>query len=636
MSFSFARRCAAAAVLALALIVPSAYAADVVSDPQQLTFGERYDRNPAVVVDGDDVWMFFARSQVACDRIGGTPACDPDQLPTLYDLYVRRSDDGGRTFGPSTRIATNPLEPNFRGRTIAATQLANGDVHVFWANGGSGGNVHHYVKDDASGDFVAQAPIVELDNVGVFNVDATPTDDGSDVLLFTQRAAGAGVDVRTSANNFGDEVLIEGTEGKSIPKVFKDDGGTYRMVVTDDSAWPAVTVHGLSSDDGVDWGSPATLTDLVAPNGEVSHWDPVVAQHPDGRYFLFYAPDLEQGAGVQRIEYRAAPTFAGLASATPAVLTTGLEGTDKHWDYWPEVAVVDGELTAFYTSERTGAETDQGTGHIFRQTITEEPPPPILDSDSDGLVDGSDCAPNDDTKPAQGGADANCDGTIDPPAIRDTDGDGIVDGSDCAPNDATRPAEDGADKDCNGEVDSVPQQQAPQQTGGDGGSGTSTGGGTTATATIISLCGFGTVGADLIVCGAEPNKISGLGDDDRLFGGDGNDAINGGNGDDTIGGGGGADRLNGQNHADAIDGGPGNDRISGGSGDDAAIGGVGNDRITGGRGQDVVRSGSGKDVINVRDRRGGDVVSCGSGRDTVVYDRGDIVSRDCERRLRRR
>ena len=49
---------------------------------------------------------------------------------------------------------------------------------------------------------------------------------------------------------------------------------------------------------------------------------------------------------------------------------------------------------------------------------------------------------------------------------------------------------------------------------------------------------------------------------------------------------------------------------------------------------DVVRAGSGKDVINVRDRRGGDVVSCGSGRDTVVYERGDIVSRDCERRLR--
>jgi hypothetical protein len=558
----------------------------------------------------------------------------------LYDLYVRHSDDGGETFGPSTKIATNPLEPNFRGRTIAATQLENGDVHVFWANGGSGGNVHHYVQSAGGDDFAAQAPIVELDNGGVFNVEATPTDDGTDILLFTQRAAGAGVDVRTSANNFGDEQPIEGTEGMSIPKVFKDDGGTYRMVVTDDSAWPSVTVQGLSSDDGVDWGSPATLTELVAPDGDVSHWDPVVGQHPDGRYFLFYAPDLEQGAGVQRIEYRAATTFAGLASATPALLTTGLEGTDKHWDYWPEIAVVDRELTAFYTSERTGAETDQGTAHIFRQTITEEPPPPILDADGDGLVDGSDCAPNDGTKPAAGGPDADCDGVVDadPTPFSDADGDGIVDGSDCSQNDATKPNQNGADADCDGVVDPVPPQIVTVTE-----IRTVTETRTEQVAVPItigplefSLCGPGTPFEDLIVCGAERNVIRGVDGDDRLFGGGGNDTINGGDGDDTIGGSGGHDKLSGQNGADSIDGGTGNDRISGGNGDDSLVGGASKDRITGGRGSDVVRAGSGDDVINVRDRRGGDVVSCGGGRDTVVYESGDIISRDCERKLRRR
>ena len=35
---------------------------------------------------------------------------------------------------------------------------------------------------------------------------------------------------------------------------------------------------------------------IVGPDGDVSHWDPVVGQAPDGRFFLFYAPDLEQGA----------------------------------------------------------------------------------------------------------------------------------------------------------------------------------------------------------------------------------------------------------------------------------------------------------------------------------------------------
>jgi hypothetical protein len=226
---------------------------------------------------------------------------------------------------------------------------------------------------------------------------------------------------------------------------------------------------------------------------------------------------------------------------------------------------------------------DQGVGHIYRSTISAQQPPgpaPVFDDDGDGIVNQADCAPNDPARPARNGADADCDGVVDP-------------------------------------VPTTPQQQG-QQFG------------------AVSLCGLGTAGDDLIVCGAENNTLAGLAGADRIFGGDGNDVLNGGDGDDVLGGGAGNDQLNGQRGDDSLDGGSGADGLSGGDGDDALVGGAGNDRLTGGRGNDVVRGGSGVDTVNVRDHKPGDVVSCGSGRDVVVADRGDVVSRDCERRTIRR
>jgi hypothetical protein len=62
---------------------------------------------------------------------------------------------------------------------------------------------------------------------------------------------------------------------------------------------------------------------------------------------------------------------------------------------------------------------------------------------------------------------------------------------------------------------------------------------------------------------------------------------------------------------------------------------AGNDRIGAGRGADDVDAGSGDDSITSDDesslRRGArDTVRGGPGRDTVVADRRDRISRDCE------
>jgi Ca2+-binding RTX toxin-like protein len=138
----------------------------------------------------------------------------------------------------------------------------------------------------------------------------------------------------------------------------------------------------------------------------------------------------------------------------------------------------------------------------------------------------------------------------------------------------------------------------------------------------------GTDGPDNLFGGRGPTRVFGRGGDDsiqsdtgdRADGGDGNDTLFGtglllgGVGDDRLSVGFGTDRGR-------ADGGPGNDFITGAEGPDSIAGGSGTDRMSGRGGNDSIRARDG-----VRD-----TVRCGAGRDSVSADRGDNVSRDCER-----
>ncbi|MBD2355773.1 hypothetical protein H6G41_14280 [Tolypothrix sp. FACHB-123] len=76
-----------------------------------------------------------------------------------------------------------------------------------------------------------------------------------------------------------------------------------------------------------------------------------------------------------------------------------------------------------------------------------------------------------------------------------------------------------------------------------------------------------------------------------------NDNITTGVGNDTINGGAGNDSINGGAGNDSINGGAGNDSINGGAGNDRINGGDGNDTIVGGGGTDIIDGGAGIDRL---------------------------------------
>ena len=92
-----------------------------------------------------------------------------------------------------------------------------------------------------------------------------------------------------------------------------------------------------------------------------------------------------------------------------------------------------------------------------------------------------------------------------------------------------------------------------------------------------------------------PVDMSGTGDSDSLYGGNGSDTLNGGEGNDSLWGLANDDTL----HGDA-----GNDRLYGGEGNDTLYGDAGTDVLVGGSGNDTLHGGDGNDVL-IGDGQGG-------------------------------
>lgn len=113
----------------------------------------------------------------------------------------------------------------------------------------------------------------------------------------------------------------------------------------------------------------------------------------------------------------------------------------------------------------------------------------------------------------------------------------------------------------------------------------------------------GTSGGDLMgttYVDAQGDEIDGSdGNDDTIFGHEGNDTVDAGTGNDLVYGGVGDDSLNaGSEGEDTLYGEVGNDTLNGGSGNDLLDGGEGDDLLLGGAGADTLQGGLGDDTFS--------------------------------------
>jgi hypothetical protein len=347
------RRLIGMSALALVAITATATVSAAVGQPR--TDGDRYDRNPSVLNAAGTTYLFFARSQSPCNRLAG---CDPDQIPTRYDIYVKLSTNGGKDFGPATLVAANTIaDPTFRGRTIAAT--ANGSaITVFWANGGSQSALYYVTGTGTS--FSAPAPVAGPDLADVFNVEAITR--AGVTYLYTEESdltGPYGVYARTFAAGAASAPTLV-SANKNLPKGIVDSKtGQIRLTYVDASSYPTVDVLVNTSTDGL-----AFASELVAVHEPgVSHWDPQLVQRPNGEFELHSAPDAAAGAAEQQIAETKSKNFVDWKKTHE--ITSGQKGHQTYWDYWPEASLRGNEVVLYYTSERATKTTPAGTGHIW-------------------------------------------------------------------------------------------------------------------------------------------------------------------------------------------------------------------------------------------------------------------------------
>jgi hypothetical protein len=336
---------AALALAAVASLAGAGTASAAVG--QNRTDGTNYDRTPSVVQDGALTDLFFVRSQQPCNRLA-LVACDADNSD--YDLYLKQSPNGGKDYGPAQLVATNPDGPGVhRGRTIAATRDANGDVLVFWASGGNSQPLY-VVRETGSG---WSAQVVPGTSPFVMNVEAVTR--GNQVLLYTEEADGIHAYTYNGATASGGTLIAP---DRNVPKAVVDrENGSVRLTYVRASTSPQVDVYVQTSPTGV---TPGPEQRVISEPG-ASTWDPALAQRPNGRFELYAAPD--HGDGRQQIAETDSNDFVRWSK--PHEITPASKGGTAYWDYWPEPFVLNNKVTLYYTSERATDTQPTGTGHIW-------------------------------------------------------------------------------------------------------------------------------------------------------------------------------------------------------------------------------------------------------------------------------
>ncbi|MGH2754698.1 MAG: sialidase family protein [Actinomycetota bacterium] len=349
---------AIAAAFVSGALATGVQASPIASGTEQvaLTSGAKYDRNPVILEDGTTTDQFFARSQDDCDRIAG---CSADN--SNYDLYYMTSADRGRTWSEPVLMAVNPGPGSsaFRGRTISATRTDDGTVWVFWTSGGNGSDIHYFEKP--AGQPFPSAPTGTLS--GNFYYNAEVVSKGNTIFMYAEDSSDGNTYVQTfDGTTFSPRQVA--LSNASIPKVIVDNKGVFRMASVTAYTWPDVDVRVASSTDGITWGAPQVVVD---GDGTITNWDASLAQGADKSYHVVWAPD--QNDGSQRIETISSKDFSTWSNRQ--VLTTGTDGTNNYWEYWPEAAALQGNfLQVYFTSERpTMDDPNGGTAHIYRMEI---------------------------------------------------------------------------------------------------------------------------------------------------------------------------------------------------------------------------------------------------------------------------
>jgi len=354
-------------VLALSLALPMAGPvkadgrgpASEVSQPVQITFSLRYDRNPSFFIGRHGTcWLFFTRGRNPIG-IRGNDGYDPDF--DSYDIYYKTArsipalEKAADNLVPGSNLVTNNTQ-----RDVAALQAHDGTIWVFTSSGyapSTDPRIFYYKYDGAN--WSGPTPIEGTSYAG--HIDALEYhgkiwvffDAWEYVLQVTS------YDEKKASWSTPQIMHNDATIAKGITH-----GGKFYVVWASMSEGAGTGIYLSTSTNGATW---TTTSSPVASWPGLTNWDPALIKDRD-MFRLFWAPsNSEQFIATSRSSNPTDPT----SWSTPIRVTTASHGTDNWWDFWPQ-PVKRGATYLFYTSERNSSGTARADGNIWMLEIGQE------------------------------------------------------------------------------------------------------------------------------------------------------------------------------------------------------------------------------------------------------------------------
>lgn len=195
-----------------------------------------------------------------------------------YDIFVKRSQNGGSTFGSAANLSRNA---GFSEHPQIAA--AGSSVYVVWADNTSGNKEVLFARSTSGGNAFGTAAPLSSSGVNAYNQEIAASGSNNVYVVWQeQREGGNAVIFRTSSDNgktFGEPVVIaENVDSEAFPKVAADESAVH--VVWANPGQPGLR-HVSSSDGGT------TFSEVKQLNGSRPVGEAQVAVHGDNVYVVW-------------------------------------------------------------------------------------------------------------------------------------------------------------------------------------------------------------------------------------------------------------------------------------------------------------------------------------------------------------
>ena len=334
--------CLLSAALLVATVVPVSGATIEVSGATHMTANAEYDRNPSIVYDGSDYWLFWTKGDDT-STAGVRGVYNPDA--DTYVVYYKTADTlAGLATATETKLALSETArpAGFDQRVVSATYFG-GDIYAFASSGQSGTDrgLHYYKWDGVSW----AGPTTLIADATARGGHVNVTSDASHVYIVWEATADASSDCYTWDGTTLSAKIDISTDNQ--PKIALM--GTMLYVVSIEDGTGDIEAYSAAA------GAVPSFSAHSTPVPGASFYDPCV--FTDGTDLYVVTAPYDGGNDQQ---YMIQTVYSGGSWSTVHQVTLGGYGGTYWWDYWPCGYHDGSDPYVFFTTETASPSYSDG------------------------------------------------------------------------------------------------------------------------------------------------------------------------------------------------------------------------------------------------------------------------------------